>query len=322
MLVLNIRKKVSPEHAAIAVLIPIFIGNVALCHLSHSVNAPFLVFTYACVLLFGNVALPLSYRRSVLFTSVCVAIGGTSTLAHSGLDPTVRIFAVLLFASSAAYMVLATYRMEEGERRNFLHTLREKLAVEALAEHNSLLRRLSETDGLTGIGNRRSFDVALSRLWREHATSGGAIGLIIFDIDHFKRLNDTLGHLAGDQCLQAVARCLDRCIGPGTSILARYGGEEFAVILPYADGRLASTIAERLRAAVAAEVISLDLPSPTASLSVTVSGGFIVTTTDEVEGPAGLVAAADEALYQAKRMGRNRVRQGSPQDEGRCVVGA
>jgi diguanylate cyclase (GGDEF)-like protein len=157
------------------------------------------------------------------------------------------------------------------------------------------------TDSLTGLANRWTFDEELALEWRRAERVGDPLGLILFDLDNFKSINDTYGHQAGDEVLRVVGRVLAASVRQ-VDLAARYGGEEFGVIVPETDLRGAIELAERLRTALAAEQI--ELPGGD-SLSVTASFGAAVK--GDLAGGEELVAAADEALYEAKRAGKNRV---------------
>lgn len=172
-----------------------------------------------------------------------------------------------------------------------------------LARANRKLRTLSYQDGLTGVANRSCFDKTLSKEWARAARQRVPLALILMDLDHFKRFNDTHGHLAGDQCLKQAAAELARvCRRPG-DLLARYGGEEFAVLLPDTDADGAAVVAEKLRTAIA-ELAPIDCPLPG---RITVSLGIAACVPEPHTDPVGLVDVADRALYEAKRLGRNRV---------------
>jgi two-component system, cell cycle response regulator len=162
-------------------------------------------------------------------------------------------------------------------------------------------RDLAEHDALTGLFNRRAFDDHLAKAIAREDRQGGRFALLLFDLDHFKKLNDTFGHPAGDAALSAAARLLDRLLRKG-DLAARYGGEEFAAILPGSDEGGALKMAERVRQALEAERMLFE----GARLSVTASFGAAVWPTDGREAPA-LLGAADRALYAAKQAGRNRV---------------
>jgi diguanylate cyclase (GGDEF)-like protein len=169
---------------------------------------------------------------------------------------------------------------------------------------NQELRRVSASDGLTGIANRRFFDTTLEREWRRARRSGQALSLILCDIDYFKQYNDSLGHLAGDDCLRRVATALATSLERGGDAPARYGGEEFAVVLPETPLHGALIVAEKARQAVH----DLHIPHPGSPHGwVTLSMGVANLLPGENDGQNLLIKAADQALYHAKERGRNRV---------------
>ncbi len=169
----------------------------------------------------------------------------------------------------------------------------------SLAVRNSRLRaeieRLAKEDGLTGLANRRVFEDVLSREVTRAHRSREPLSLIVFDVDHFKAVNDTLGHLAGDDVLRCVAQAL---VGAAREIdlVARYGGEEFTVILPNCSLADAMGVAERMRTSA-----TVDLRIS----GVTLSAGVATIPTNAADGE-GLIAAADEAMYKSKSAGRDR----------------
>lgn len=158
----------------------------------------------------------------------------------------------------------------------------------------ALLRERAELDGLTGVLNRSSFDEQLQLAVTDNARAGTSLALILFDLDHFKALNDNQGHQAGDDVLKAVARCAQDLSRHGDSV-ARYGGEEFALILPRTNADGARAIAERLR-----EIIAQNTP-------VTASLGIALANSENGLSPRELIQQADQALYRAKSRGRNSV---------------
>jgi diguanylate cyclase (GGDEF)-like protein len=165
------------------------------------------------------------------------------------------------------------------------------------------LCELSLRDPLTGLANQRHFRAVLAREIEIVARSGNSALLMMLDIDHFKQVNDTHGHLAGDKVLQAVARCISACVRPQDTV-ARYGGEEFAIVMPDCQAAYGEAVAERIRQSVAALTIVV---SPVLSLQVTASVGgafapmWVRSTTDL------WIERADTQLYLAKAQGRNRV---------------
>ena len=167
------------------------------------------------------------------------------------------------------------------------------------------LKRLSNQDGLTGLYNRRYFDKTLQGEWRRLRRDKLALGLLMLDVDHFKDFNDRLGHQAGDDALQRLARALTGCLTREGDSVCRYGGEEFAVILPGADLKQCLQVAERIHESVA----SMGLPHPqTSSPSglLSVSIGAASKQPAPEWRPHDLIKLADAALYLAKEQGRNR----------------
>jgi len=195
--------------------------------------------------------------------------------------------------------------VEHGARparieQRVVFTLERFASQSALALHSAWLmermQRLAACDGLTGVANRRTFEEALVREAARASRTGAPLSLAMLDIDRFKRLNDIHGHLAGDSVLRSVADVLMReC--RASDVVARYGGEEFAIILPDTGHGDAHAVADRFRAAIA----ELDEPVP-----VTASLGVASCRADELADPLALLQAADDALYVAKRGGRNR----------------
>lgn len=177
--------------------------------------------------------------------------------------------------------------------------------TENLAAANLELRRLSNSDGLTGIANRRLFEEFLAQEWQRAVRQRQALVLIMIDVDHFKYYNDTYGHQAGDDCLRRLADVLRANVKRTTDLVARYGGEEFVAVLPDTGADGAAEVAERLRIAVAALAIP-HAASPVSGV-VTVSLGAAAMLPAPGVSPAAIVAMADQAMYQAKQQGRNRV---------------
>ena len=173
-----------------------------------------------------------------------------------------------------------------------------------LEQANAQLSRQSATDGLTGIANRRVFDETLSTEWLRAARSGSALGLLMVDIDHFKRFNDHYGHLAGDECLRRVTLVLSSCVRRAGELLARYGGEEFVMLLPGADLAQAVEMAHRCLERITREALPHG-SSPTAA-HVTFSIGVAHVRPSADKDPESLVNAADTAMYRAKMGGRAR----------------
>ncbi|WP_431477491.1 diguanylate cyclase domain-containing protein [Massilia eburnea] len=175
-----------------------------------------------------------------------------------------------------------------------------------LKRQSDAMREMTLTDALTGIANRRSFNEAIENEWRRCARSSTPLSVIMIDIDHFKLYNDAYGHQAGDACLQQVADTMLQCAGRSPDLLARYGGEEFVILLPQVDAAGAATVAERILASVRALAIPHRMSS--AGDTVTVSLGVATLMPDQGADHEALVRCADNALYRAKKDGRNRFR--------------
>jgi two-component system, cell cycle response regulator len=174
--------------------------------------------------------------------------------------------------------------------------------AQTLEQSQAELTRLATLDGLTGVYNRREFNRWLTLEIERSQRECHPVSLVMVDIDHFKKLNDTYGHQAGDEALRHVGRLLKREVRPGDHV-ARYGGEEFAIILPNASAADAFTVAERIRISIEAQVIPLSLEQ---SLTFTASLGFATFCIDK-DTEATFGQRADQALYYAKHSGRNRV---------------
>ncbi len=169
---------------------------------------------------------------------------------------------------------------------------------------NQELIRLSSSDGLTGVANRRFFDETISIEWRRARRNGSYLTLLMCDVDAFKPFNDTYGHLAGDDCLRQVAAAIRKNMQRPSDSVARYGGEEFAVILPETPAGGGLMVAEKIRHAIR----ELNIPHAGSPFGrVTMSIGIAATIPGHDSQSDELVHAADQALYRAKRDGRDRV---------------
>lgn len=187
------------------------------------------------------------------------------------------------------------------------HSLRQQEQRQvSLAKENQVLQRLVFVDGLTQIGNRRSFNQQILQLWQQAYHAHEPISLLLCDIDYFKRYNDTYGHLAGDVCLQRVADILMRASHRHSDQVARYGGEEFAISLPATDLKGAQQVALSIQSELARAQIPHEgsFTKPYVSLSI----GICTLVPQSLQMPCEvLIQAADEALYRAKLGGRDRI---------------
>lgn len=246
-----------------------------------------LVATLAGVIAAGGVILSV-HRLSFVIYCLPIAIPATAQLLFSGgriewlLGALVVLYSILL--------IVAVSRLGNS----FLEGMILRLQMQAL----------SRTDSLTGLANRRGFDEYLNDSWQNAMRGGQSIGLILADIDFFKRYNDTYGHPRGDSALTQVAGVLRRVASRGTDLCARIGGEEFAIILPSTDAEGTLRVAGEIKAALADAKISHE-GSPIGVLSI--SMGIMSGVPDRHTDLATFFSEADKALYRAKEKGRNRI---------------
>lgn len=173
----------------------------------------------------------------------------------------------------------------------------------ALRKANQELRNLIHIDSLTQIANRRQFDTCIEREWRRLAREQAPLALILCDVDYFKKYNDCYGHIAGDICLQNIAKALMRAVTRPADLVARYGGEEFGIILPNTNTEGAIRVAERIQAEI--EQLRILHSQSEVSAYVTVSLGISSQLPHWEMSTEKSIAAADRALYCAKQQGRN-----------------
>ena len=196
--------------------------------------------------------------------------------------------------------------MLDLEEEVFDHAAGEiSLAIVDEAEEAALVRvyQAGRIDGLTGIANRAAFDERLDKELAFAVRHGAPLSVALFDVDHFKKINDTFGHPAGDEVLKNVAGVLSGAVRT-EDVVARYGGEEFVVVMRELDVGAARSLADRLRESIAAHLVE----AAGQTIQLTVSAGVAsLACCGPDASKAAIVAKADARLYQAKQGGRNRV---------------
>ena len=247
--------------------------------------------------------LRLRYTLAANLGMLVVALVGVS--ASDAFTPQTRAAYFVFFGVAGVLMFMAAYAFERESRLAYLAQRRTRLL-------NAELQRVTEIDPLTGLWNRRHLQVVMASIYAS-APPGTAMAVLLIDVDHFKRFNDTFGHTAGDACLIAIGRCLDRCT-PDGAVAVRYGGEEFLLFVPDCHADSAAALAELICAAVRGCEIPLETGG---SVNVTCSVG--VASAPPATIASVLIRQADEALYKAKALGRDRV---NPDREGRSLVRA
>jgi diguanylate cyclase (GGDEF)-like protein len=242
------------------------------------------------VLVYATLFLGLLFRVVVIvalslllaFVTVGVVLG----VPHQDL-----VFAASVLIATGLMVVLSAGRVERLVRTSFVETQR--------------LSDIAERDGLSGLYNRRMFDTLTRRLWQQAQRNADSLQIILVDIDHFKRFNDLYGHQAGDDCIRQVASIIARAAKRPLDFCARYGGEEFALVLYAPLGNDPGALAEQIRRDIMLE--GLPHADSDAASVITVSVGSALAEPGTKRSLAGLIQTADEALYRAKQIGRNRV---------------
>ncbi|MDD2033279.1 diguanylate cyclase [Pseudomonas sp. Fig-3] len=235
----------------------------------------------------------LSTKEDPLVKSAAFAAGANDYLVK--LPDNIELVARIRYHSRSYMMLLqrdAAYRALRVSQQQLLDT-------------NLVLQRLMNSDGLTGLSNRRHFDEYLELEWRRALRDQSQLSLLMIDVDYFKSFNDNFGHLEGDEALRKVATAIrDACSRP-SDLPARYGGEEFALVLPSTSAGGARLMAEKLRQSV----VALNIPhiTPHEGANLTVSVGVSTFTPQQGGDCRQLISAADKGLYTAKHNGRNRV---------------
>lgn len=270
-----------------------------------SVLAPYYHVGFCVVILYGNVVQRLRFWYAAVFSMALLGIHVAGIVLLGSFPPRLLWPIVSMVLSSVVFSLTANYVMERDERKRYLLTLRERGVVRELTRAHERLQELSRVDALTGLYNRRHFQEYLQQVWERAQYDGSSVSILMVDVDHFKKYNDRYGHPAGDECLSQIAGVLQTTLRRPEDLIARYGGEEFIAVLPTTDANYATAAAERVRVAV--EALQMRHESSSASHFVTVSIGVVSCKADFLLKSSALVSAADQALYQAKHEGRNRI---------------
>jgi diguanylate cyclase (GGDEF)-like protein len=269
------------------------------------------LFGAMCVLitaLFGGVVMRVRFQ----YASPCIATMsymGLWFLVHAGgMSLSERVGGSSMLMLGLGLIAVASYSLEREERRSFLFGLQRDLEAEELASTNEVLQRLSGIDKLTGLPNRRALEERMEGLWEHCAAAECPLSVVVIDVDNFKVTNDVHGHLYGDQVLQRIGILLPQALRSAEDMAARFGGEEFVLLLSDTSASSAMIVAERARQLT--ETVGTPPRTPLSDenlILTTVSCGVSSCVPNSPMTWMDLIAAADEALYAAKRAGRNRV---------------
>jgi diguanylate cyclase (GGDEF)-like protein len=231
--------------------------------------------------------------RQAIFTTAIMCIAFVAAALAVSLPHAMLLKSMVIITLTSVIAAIVYRDVEQSYRRNFLE--------------DALIGELVARDGLSGLMNRRAFDEHLLRVWQHALRDQRSIAVLMIDIDHFKRYNDDFGHQAGDLALRSVARIIQGFARRPLDLAARYGGEEFAVILYDLALQHVQEMAESLRKGVQNLQIKPHEAEAALEREVTVSVGVGLAAPVIGRTPQGAVQLADEALYEAKQAGRNRV---------------
>lgn len=240
----------------------------------------------------GGVIAFIPERRLSILYNLLMFLPAATVILRQGSNPTLAA-AIILYS---AYLVLITLRGND----EYWRALENEFLLEKKSEE---LKQASRIDVLTNIFNRRHFDELFHLTLGLCARRKTTITLIIFDIDHFKTINDTFGHLAGDEYLKLIGRCLKDIFRRETDVVGRYGGDEFVILLPDEDTAATWKLAECLRKDVAETILDYN----GAKIHTTISLGMTCCIPQAGQSPESVIEKADTALYKAKNGGRNRI---------------
>jgi diguanylate cyclase (GGDEF)-like protein len=248
--------------------------------------------------------LGLSFRLGV-FTVALSVVSFVTVALVVGLALPVLLRSSMFLLMTAAACAIAAHYLDKWARRSYLE--------------RRLIAELAERDPLTGVKNRRVFDEHLERLWKEAIEESCTIAIVLLDVDHFKAYNDLYGHQAGDQALRRVAQTLQALVSRPRDVLGRYGGEEFAAVLYDVDGREAEVLADRMRLAI--KGLGIEHRGGRPAPLLTISVGVAVIEPSAHRRLRGALQLADQALYEAKESGRDKVELMDQAAHGALVTG-
>ena len=311
-LIVNASMRWNPNKIYRETLIAVVGCGIGLLHLYVQSNKDAASSAYAQVglivaVIFVNVVMRLQFPYALTTSAVLLSADFLFIYQDHFLQSSEKLLGAMLAVCAIVMTVVANYSVGREERLGYLIRLRSEMQSRELSFANEKLQKISSVDSLTGLANRHSYELEFRRLWREAASNGTSLSAIVIDIDHFKMVNDTRGHLYGDRMLVRIASLLLQGLRGKDDFAARFGGEEFVVLLPSATQEGAMKVAERIRKLVevagSPALQETGVQPPMSSVSAGVASCWPT----EAYNREDLLDAADKALYEAKRSGRNRV---------------
>jgi len=252
-------------------------------------------------IVFANMLMALRFRYALIYTSTVFLLAISAVLIKEGIDPVLRFALCMQFASACILTIYSNYLFERRRCKDYCTSLGAMLRAETAESSEKQFQEMSKTDALTGLPNRRFLD---ERLGEWFSDTRSAVVMMV-DIDHFKLFNDTLGHPAGDECLKSIADAFRSAFSEPHLFCARFGGEEFTLVVRDADELQASRLANVVVRSI--EALGIAHPGRDDGVDVvSVSVGVAMKRRDQTISQQAVLSQADEALYQAKRRGRNR----------------
>jgi len=254
---------------------------------------------FTLTLIYGNMLLPLRFRFAMVFTGAAFALATLAVCFKPGLDDALRFAFAVQIAMACIISLYANFKVERRRCRDYVVA---HLAVQRAEQADSAKQRFqdqSRTDPVTGLPNRRALDEHL----RDRLADGQPLAVMMIDLDHFKLFNDTLGHQAGDACLKSVGVVLATAAKHPDVLCARFGGEEFTAVFRSADREAILRLANAFVRTI--EFLQIAHPGRSDGIAVVTASVGVALKPEGRTDPEAVLAAADRALYRAKRRGRN-----------------
>lgn len=280
---------------------------VFILYISHSAFAHFYLAGILAIVVYGNLVQRLEFKHAIFFTAGLLLVSQIGALSDVSYRNKVNYLLFLFLFAAGLITLVANYVGWKNNKRNFLLRMREEVSIEELNDANVRLEKVSRSDALTGLFNRRHFNESLALMWRRARISHEPVTLLMLDVDHFKAFNDHYGHQAGDECLKQVASALMQYLRKPGDLTARYGGEEFVAVLHPTSPDEAFEIAERVRRIIEDMRMRHERSPVSPVVTVSIGVGTCIPNNSSEWGPEQLIDLADKALYAAKDEGRNRV---------------